>query len=208
MVERNVHEARAAEHLQVAQRLIAKILDVVRHRERYVAHVAGLVVEGPCLPARGEHGHAPAPRDVILPFVVGVPMHFAHRARLNVHRKEVFLPLKDAEYVRDQETGAVFLRALAVNDVDWKTFRKALPADFVPNSDGSPWMTSRASVTWATGNKPTEPELDALRGLNQLLRSRLQYINGTQTLWYLKTNSERMIARQSITLALAAMQAV
>src|SRR5215470_19891971 len=65
LVQRHVDEAGGSEHLQVAQRLLAPVLDVVRHREWHVAHVACLVVEGPRLLTRGEHGHTPTPRDVI-----------------------------------------------------------------------------------------------------------------------------------------------
>jgi len=47
--------------------------------------------------------------------------------------------------------------------------------------------------------------LNALRGLNARLRRSLHYINGAQTLWYLKLRRARAIDRQSITLTLAAM---
>src|SRR5215211_3421809 len=88
LVEREVGEMVAAEHLQEAQRLLPRVLDVVAHSEGDVAHVARLVVEGPCLSARGENGHAPAPADVILPLVgVGVPVQLAHRARLHLHKR-------------------------------------------------------------------------------------------------------------------------
>ena len=87
-LRRKIGEVGAAEHLQEAQRFIAGVLDVVTHRERYVAHVAGLVVEGAGLAGRGEHGHAPAAADVVLPLVgVRVPMQLAHPARLNLHQR-------------------------------------------------------------------------------------------------------------------------
>jgi hypothetical protein len=121
------------------------------------------------------------------------------------NRKETFLPLKDVEYVRDTAKGEVYLRARAVDDVDWKVFRKALPAGFVTNGDGSPGVISTQSINWASSNRPTKSELDDLQSLNQSLRTQLQYINEPQTLWYLKVDSNRGIARQPITLTLAAM---
>ena len=66
-------------------------------------------------------------------------------------------------------------------------------------------MLSASSVTWVTRANPTPPEMDALRTLHEGLRTHLYYINGVQTLWYLKTDGTRRIDRQPITLALAAM---
>src|SRR5918997_314972 len=42
LVERDVGEAIAAEHLQEAHRLLTSVLDVVAHRKRHVTHVACL----------------------------------------------------------------------------------------------------------------------------------------------------------------------
>src|SRR4051794_6166396 len=69
LVERQVGEAVAAEQLEEAQRLVAGVLHVVAHGEGDVADVAGLEVERPGLLVGGEHGHAAAPRDVVLPLV-------------------------------------------------------------------------------------------------------------------------------------------
>ena len=45
LVQRDVGEVRAAEDLEETQRLVAGILDVMPHRERYVANIARLVIE-------------------------------------------------------------------------------------------------------------------------------------------------------------------
>ena len=47
--------------------------------------------------------------------------------------------------------------------------------------------------------------MDLLRGLNQTLRRSLHYINGAQTLWYMKAKGSYEIDRRPITLTLAAM---
>src|SRR3954470_8321704 len=60
LVERDVGEAVASEHLEEAERLVAGVLDVVAHGERDVADVARLVVERPRLAAGGKYGHPPA----------------------------------------------------------------------------------------------------------------------------------------------------
>ena len=118
---------------------------------------------------------------------------------------EMFLPLRTTEYVRDASTGAVHLKALAVSDIDWRSFRKALPAGFQALPSPEVGVISTAHVIWSSRSNPTEVELDALRNLNQNLRSHLHYICGGQTLWYLKTDGARRIARRSMTLTLAAM---
>jgi hypothetical protein len=119
--------------------------------------------------------------------------------------REMFLPLRSADFVREAGTGEVRLRAFAVSDVDWSTFRRALPASFQPLPDVENGVLSSASVLWTTSTNPTPTEMDELRTLNEDLRSFLHYINGAQTLWYLKTNRAPGIARRSITLTLVAM---
>jgi hypothetical protein len=52
---------------------------------------------------------------------------------------------------------------------------------------------------------PSGAEMDALRTLHKGLRFHLHYINGAQTLWYLKTDGAKRVARQPMTLTLAAM---
>ena len=120
-------------------------------------------------------------------------------------RTEIFLPLKGGEYVRDTASGEVWFQALAVEDIDWKSFKKRLPAGFVARTDGAVGIRSAGSIVWTSTSKPSSAELVALAGLNQLLRTHLHYINGAQTLWYLKTDGHYRIARQPITLTLSAM---
>ncbi|MEE3500319.1 YaaC family protein [Acidiphilium acidophilum] len=119
--------------------------------------------------------------------------------------KEQFLPLKDAEFVRDSDTAQVRFRAKPVDDADWQHFRRVLPPEVVANPDGSRSVLSVDHIDWASRDNPTAAELDTLRGLNTKLRTSVQYINGAQTLWYLKTAGKYEIKRQSITLTLAAM---
>src|SRR5437764_3842789 len=119
--------------------------------------------------------------------------------------REMFLPLRDAEFVREPNSGEVRLRAFATSDIDWPSFRKALPASFSPLNDSSNGVLSVSSVPWATTTNPTAAEMDALQTLNAGLRAHLHYINGAQTLWYLKTDRSRHIDRQPMTLTLAAM---
>ena len=81
LVQRQVRIIAALEHLQEAQRRVAGVLDIMAHRVRDIADVAGLVIEGARLPRGCEHAHAALAFDVVLPFVgVGMPVQFAHSA--------------------------------------------------------------------------------------------------------------------------------
>jgi uncharacterized protein (UPF0332 family) len=120
-------------------------------------------------------------------------------------KPEIFLPLREAEFVRDPTSGEVRLRALAVSDVDWQMFRRALPAGLQPLPDGVNGVLSASCVRWTTSTNPTLAEVDGLRTLHKELRSHLYYINANQTLWYLKTDGPHRIDRRPITLTLAAM---
>ena len=132
---------------------------------------------------------------------------FIHRTYClsNPRDRERFLPLKDVDFVRDKDTGEVWFQARPVDDADWSFFKRALPAEVTPNTDGTRGFTSVGRIHWAKANKPSASELNALRGLNTSLRRALHYINGAQTLWYLKSTGPYEINRQSITLTLAAM---
>ncbi|OYY04959.1 MAG: hypothetical protein B7Y73_02875 [Acidocella sp. 35-58-6] len=119
--------------------------------------------------------------------------------------KERFLPLKSVGFVRDDASCEVFLNAEPVDDANWSFFKRALPSAVIANADGSRGLQSARRIVWATNDKPTPHELDGLRSLNQELRRFFHYINGAQTLWYLKADHVRSIDRCPITLVLSAM---
>jgi hypothetical protein len=121
------------------------------------------------------------------------------------HKRELFLPLREVDFVRESTTGEVHLRALAVSDIDWGKFRRALPGSFQPLPNNGNGVISAAYVRWATNADPTQAELQDLRTLHGDLRSSLHYINANQTLWYLKTAGTGQIHRMPMTLTLVAM---
>jgi hypothetical protein len=121
------------------------------------------------------------------------------------NKKERFLPLKNIAFVRDSDTNEVWFTADAVDDADWRLFRKHLPPEVSAAPNGSATMISNTRIAWASLDRPTDAELDQLRLLNQELRRVLHYINGAHTLWYLKSSGAHQIDRRPITLTLAAM---
>ena len=120
-------------------------------------------------------------------------------------KKERFLPLKDVEFVRDTDTKDVWFRAKPVDDADWKFFRKYLPSEVLEDQSRGKAIISSSKITWNKSNKPSVQEMSSLRRMNKDLRRSIHYINGPQTLWYLKCSGTWSIKRQPITLTLAAM---
>jgi hypothetical protein len=120
-------------------------------------------------------------------------------------KRERFLPLKNVQFVRESETGEVRFMANPVDDADWKFFRRRLPPEVIRNPDDSNGIVSATNIHWTTSDTPTWGELDDLRGMNRVLRRSLHYINGPETLWYLKSAGTYVIDRRPITLILAAM---
>ena len=121
------------------------------------------------------------------------------------NKNERFLPLKNPVFVRDSDTNEVWFTADAVDDADWKFFRKHLPTEVTDASIGAATINSVTKIIWASLDKPSEAELDELRRLNEKLRRVVHYINGAHTLWYLKATGACEIDRRPITLMLAAM---
>lgn len=121
------------------------------------------------------------------------------------NKRERFLPLKNVEFVRNSDTNDVWFSADAVDDADWRYFSRNLPPELIIASTGTKTIHSTTKITWASSDRPTELELDRLRQLNQDLRRVLHYINGSQTLWYLKSSGTYQIDRRPITLTIAAM---
>lgn len=121
------------------------------------------------------------------------------------NKKERFLPLKNVAFVLDSNTDEVWFSADAVDDADWKFFRRNLPPEVLADPNGTAAITSNTRISWASLNEPSNAELGQLRLLNQNLRRVLHYINGAHTLWYLKSSGSYQIDRHPITLTLAAM---
>lgn len=121
------------------------------------------------------------------------------------NRAERFIPLKNVAFVRDTTSGDVRLTAEVVEGVDWKRYRTRLPPEVAEVIGGTPAIQSTTAIRWATINRPTVAELSDLMTLNAALRRSIHYINGTHTLWYLKTTGTKAIDRTPATLTLSAM---
>ena len=135
-------------------------------------------------------------------------MVFVHRTYCLTYlsRAEMFFPLREAIYERDDVTGQIRLKAFVASDADWKKLRRKLPPSFerYPNG-GDRCVRSVDFRNWDTSDDPSASEIQDLKDLHRSLRPDLLYIDGSETLWYLKSAGPRNLSRRSPTLILAAM---
>lgn len=148
-----------------------------------------------------EANHTHAMEDLLynLPFI--------HRTYCLTYtsRGDMFFPLRNCEYARNDETGEVFFRGEFASDISAKPLRNKLPATIIMDPDRPGAIRSADQVFWSHANKASSGELSSLIALHQKLRADLYYINGSQTLWYLRTTGKRRLSRRSPTIVLAAM---
>lgn len=122
---------------------------------------------------------------------------------------DMFIPLTDCRYVLDQSVGQAFLRADLSQDIDHRFYINRLPPSFVqdPSFGNTRTIRSATAALVSTTSIRTSPDRAAIVQLNRNLRPDLQYIHGSQTLWYIKgvVRGPRRLGRFPITLTLAAM---
>jgi YaaC-like Protein len=137
-------------------------------------------------------------------------MVFVHRTYCLTYssQKEMFLPLAKCGFVYDTMTKDVFFKADIVENIPFNPAVKKLPPTFsVAPMVGPKAIRSIATLAWRKPGRPTPANIQQLIGFNKTLRQELHYINGAQTLWYLKTPvaGPAGLRRQLPTLILGAM---
>lgn len=137
-------------------------------------------------------------------------LNYIHRTYCLTYtsQKEMFIPIKGCEYVFDTASKDVYFRAEFSKDVAHLHLKKRLPQSLISDpAQPALCIRSSASVPWSKPNNPTPAELNALAGLHGSLRMDVQYIAGSQTLWYVKslTKGPSRLDRYPPTLTLAAM---
>lgn len=135
---------------------------------------------------------------------------FVHRTYCltYTHQVEMFVPLIEPQFViEDGTTHAFFTGALSTN-YPLNDYITKLPATLKSRPDskiGTLISTDFATVT--SVQSPTTSDLTAVTALARSLRDDIYYINGAETLWYVKTHptGQDRLLRQTTTLTLAAM---
>lgn len=122
---------------------------------------------------------------------------------------EMFIPLRECEYVSNKANRTAYFRAKLSADFSSQRIINRLPSPFeldsVEENDYS--IKSINSVPFSSPIRPTKTDINNLITLHTELRKNLFHINGTQTLWYIKSSvsGPAQLNRFSPTLTLAAM---
>jgi hypothetical protein len=121
----------------------------------------------------------------------------------------MFIPVKDCKYVVNKSTKKASFRATLSEDFsNMHVVKRMLPAFALDSKEkGVIKIKSTKEVDVSRPKTPTANDLKNLRMLHRTLRVNLFYINGTETLWYIraKTSGPRILSRFTPTIALAAM---
>jgi hypothetical protein len=122
------------------------------------------------------------------------------------NQQDLFIPLLNGEFVLDQATMQAYFRAELSVDFAHARYIKRLPASLIrdPRGGHSRVIRSLASITLGSKSLRAVADRDKLIGLS---RADIQYINGSQTLWYAKSKVKgpKRLERYPLTLTLAAM---
>ncbi|UGY28186.1 YaaC family protein [Bradyrhizobium septentrionale] len=137
-------------------------------------------------------------------------MVFIHRTYCLTYssQTEMFLALANCGYVYDTLTKEIMFKADIAKNIPFNPAVKRLPTTFVvAPAIGPRSIRSKATLNWRKPGRPTATNIQQLIDFNRTLRQELHYINGAQTLWYLKTPvaGPSRLKRQLPTLILAAM---
>jgi hypothetical protein len=133
-----------------------------------------------------------------------------HRTYCLTYRsqKDLFIPLRKCRYVVDRTTGTAFLVGEISENFPTSTLSR-LPINFAAMpSEGPRAFRSTATIAMTRPMRPTAANVAEIKLLHKALRRDLQYIDGAQTLWYLKATSNagaKRLARSTLTISLAAM---
>lgn len=131
---------------------------------------------------------------------------FIHRtyALTYTSQAEMFVPIVKPLFVVKEGTTDVFFAATLSSHYTTARFTKRLPATITANNSS---LLSTTSVTISSIRKPTDADMLLLVKFAKSLRDDLFYINGAQTLWYVKATvrGTNRLLRQTTTLTLAAM---
>ena len=123
-------------------------------------------------------------------------------------RQDMFLPLTDCVFAVDPGSRDTYFAANVSGDIPIDIVLNLLPHFIMANlSNGPRALRSISSIRITQPDNLTTSDLLVLAKFNEQLRSELHYINGTQTLWYLKlrVRSSKLLHRYPLTLTLAAM---
>ncbi|EPA8175208.1 YaaC family protein [Yersinia enterocolitica] len=125
-------------------------------------------------------------------------------------QEDMFIPIKNAHFVQDESSGMAYLIATLSKDFSYEGIGSLLPDCFQlvsDDSNGEYRVKSTHSLGCNFSTPSNSSELDSLILFHNEIRRNLYYINGAETLWYIKSiaNQDRQILRSPTTITLATM---
>jgi hypothetical protein len=125
------------------------------------------------------------------------------------HQTDLFLPLIEPAFVFDSGSATAYLVAELSKDFPLIKYEKMLPPSLIRDQSAASGMQIRSKdgVRIGSADVTSLVEIDALKSLQIALRPDLNYIAGSQTLWYAKLviPGPRRLSRSPLTMTLAAM---
>ncbi len=122
---------------------------------------------------------------------------------------DMFIPIKNAQFVVDKNTNEAYFRASLSRDFANNHVIKRLPSLIIKDSSQPDvfGIRSASTVPFTRPSRPIQSEINSLKDLHKSLRHVLQYINGSETLWYIKSEpaGPNRLKRFPLTITLAAM---
>lgn len=125
-----------------------------------------------------------------------------------ISQKDMYIPLINCKYMGDKATNEVYLTAKLSKNFDKTSIIKRLPNSFkIDNLNGENFIKSVKSVSLSKLKNPTPTDINKIVDLQKIIRIDLSYINGAETLWYIKaiTPGPSRILRFPTTITLAVM---
>ena len=124
-------------------------------------------------------------------------------------QKDMFIPLTECQFVKNNLTNQTYFSAVLSHDFSNRFTVIKLPESLILDKieDGKYYIRSVKFITIKRPSNLTSLEKIELSNFHRTLRNDLLYINGSHTLWYVKsrTNGPGIISRFPTTLTLAAM---
>lgn len=126
------------------------------------------------------------------------------------NQSDLFIPLTDCKYVYDKSSKEAYFSAKFSKDFKNRAYLRRLPSSFSEDqSEQSEQLAIRSvmSVQLNRSSITTIASESALKKLQKDIRVDLNYISGSQTLWYLKSvvGGHNRLGRHPLTLMLLAM---
>jgi len=135
---------------------------------------------------------------------------YIHRTYCLTYKSQtdMYIPIKNAHFVCDRSSNQAFFRASLSADYSNAHVAKRLPTMFqLENTEKEYLIKSKRCAAFTRPGRPTTSDMANLLSLHGDVRKEIFYINGAETLWYIKGNTSgpRRIDRSPTTITLAAM---